>query len=677
MSITGRRTLLRICGSLCPLFAIGQTLPDDTTSHEMKTVVVTSKVATTSVALRRDGTLSWDARSFGDLPKLLGNADPIRYAQTLPGVQTNSELDAGLHIQGCDNTHNQLSIQGVPIYNATHLLGFFSVFNASHYEAMTLKKSANRGADASRLGGMVSMELPGIPTDTLGGELSVGLISSQGTLRFPLGRKSGLALSGRGSYLNLLYSRWLSWNEMSMRYSFFDTNATWTWQPNVRHSVWVDAYMGQDKTKMSQDEYLARIGLKWRNLMTAAHWHYRDPNGLALRSTFYYTSYHNKLYLRQADMLFHLPSDISTLGYKGNVAWGGWNVGAGFALHDILPQAPQSEGLYNRTLSSQSRYKTQEYIAYATYTHMLSSHLESSVGLRTSAYTDYTHTTHFSADPSVDITYTRANWQLTANYSMRHQYIFQTGTTSLGMPTEFWTSIGEDARPQWGHNVSLTASVYLWEGRYRVSFDAYYKRLFNQIEYDGDMMKFLNTDYNLQENLLHGNGHNYGVSVTILKRTGKITGWLGYAFGRARRRFTDPSYKGVFSASHERPHELNAVATYRVSRRWTLSGTYVFASGTPFTAPSHFYILNGLLNTEYGNHNGHRLRPYSRLDLSVNFLFCKSHGCEHGLNFSVYNVTGRNNDITCRLKVHNGRYRYSHFSLIRFQMPSVNYYLKF
>ena len=677
MSIIGRKTLLRICGSLWPVFVIGQTGNGDTITHEMRTVVVTQKVATTPLALRRDGAMVWDVQAFNTLPKILGNADPVHYAQTLPGVQTSSEIDAGIHIQGSDGAHNLLSIQGVPIYNAAHILGIFSVFNASHYEAMSLKKSANRGYDPSRLGGFLNMELASQQPDSVNGELSVGLISSQGTLRLPTGKKAGLTLSARGSYMNLFYSRWLTWKEMYMRYSFYDTNGTWTWNPNARHHIQLDAYMGQDKVKMAQDEYLARINLKWGNHMVAGHWNYYHNEALEIKQTVYYTHNYNHFYLQQADMLFYLPSEISSFGYRGDISWKGWNFGAEAARHNLLPQAPRTEGLYNKLSDSQPRYKTMEYAISAGYTYNILPFLEGAVGVRATAYQDYERKNHLSADPSVVIDYSRGNWQLTANYSLRHQYLFQTGTTSLGMPTEFWTSIGEESCPQWGHNVSLSANVYLWSGRYRLSFDAYYKRLFNQVEYDGDMMKFLNADYRLQDNLLHGNGYNYGISLMVAKRTGKITGWLSYAFGKARRKFSAPDYVGEFSASHERPHELNVLANYKIGKHWTLAGTYVFASGTPFTAPRHFYILNGMLNAEYGPHNAHRLRPYSRLDLSVNYLFKILHGRENGFNVSLYNVTGRRNDITCRLSVHDGKYRYSHFRLINFVLPSLNYFLKF
>ena len=677
MHLKTRKIRLKICGiSLLPLSLMGQTKPD-TAVHQMKTVVVTRQVAATAVGLQGDGSLTWDMRALETLPRFLGNADPVHYARMLPGVQTNSEIDAGLHIQGSDNTHNLLTIQGVPVYNASHLLGIFSVFNASHYESLTLKRGANQASDPSRLGGTLTMNLPTAIPDSIRGEASLGLLSSQGTLLIPTGKRSGLILSGRGSYINLLYSRWLTLDDMSLRYAFGDVNATFVWQPAKGHRIWVDGYWGQDRTNIRQDEYQAALKLKWGNHTTALHWDYGRGDSLHLRSTLYNTRSYNRLHLSQADMLFRLPSDICDLGWRNLLEWKRWQVGSEAVWHNLLPQSPQADNVFNRNLSPQSRQHTQEYSLHANYTLPLPANFELAAGLRTSAYIDYTRKAHLAADPSLRVTFAPGSWQLSVDYALRHQYLFQTGTSAMGMPTEFWTSIGEMCPPQWGHNANFSACVYLADGRWRLSADIYYKRLYNQVEYDGDMMKFLNNDYRLADNLLHGKGHNYGVSIMATKRTGRVTGWVSYAYGRARRSFREDNYQSSFPASHERPHEINALVNWNINRHWTIAATYVFASGTPFTAPESFYITNGMLLAKYGPHNARRLKPYNRLDLSVNYLLPSRHLRQSGLNLSVYNATMQENDVTCRLKVHNGRFLYSHFSIFKYILPSISYFLKF
>lgn len=180
----------------------------DTLSRELRQVSVTGRRVASQLASDR-GVSVVGMGLMRSMPRILGNADPLHYAQMLPGIQTGGEYDAGLHIQGSDNSHNMLAIDGVPIYNAAHLLGFFSVFNATHFSSMRIGKSATAAAAPNRLGGMVDMQAgrdrPPGPT----GDVAVGPMSSQATVSLPAGRCSWLTLSARAAYFNLLYSRWL------------------------------------------------------------------------------------------------------------------------------------------------------------------------------------------------------------------------------------------------------------------------------------------------------------------------------------------------------------------------------------------------------------------------------------------------------------------------------------
>jgi hypothetical protein len=169
---------------------------------------------------------------------------------------------------------------------------------------------------------------------------------------------------------------------------------------------------------------------------------------------------------------------------------------------------------------------------------------------------------------------------------------------------------------------------------------------------------------------------NYGMNIMLQKQSGSFTGWVSYSLGRALRTFDNPDYPSVYPASHERIHELNAIGSYEYSR-WMFSGSFVCASGTPFTAPESFYIASGNLMTKYGEYNSSRLRPYIRLDLSVNFRFRKDERQENGINLSIYNVLARKNEAMWRLDVGNGTFSYRPMTFFMRGMPSVSYYHKF
>ena len=218
------------------------------------------------------GQITLNLDFLNDMPKLFGNADPLRYAQSLPNVQTSGELDAGLHIEGCDNAHNEMSLNGVPVHNAAHLLGFFSVFNASHYAQMRFSPTALSAGNANRLGGFVDLCSPDTITHRFAAEGSVGLISSQATLRMPIGTKSELTLSGRSAYINLLYHQLLRMREMALKYGFYDANLTWTYRPDSNNTLRIDYYSGQDNGELNDMVSVYDGKLKWNNYLGALHW---------------------------------------------------------------------------------------------------------------------------------------------------------------------------------------------------------------------------------------------------------------------------------------------------------------------------------------------------------------------------------------------------------------------
>ena len=204
----------------------------------------------------------------------------------------------------------------------------------------------------------------------------------------------------------------------------------------------------------------------------------------------------------------------------------------------------------------------------------------------------------------------------------------------------------------------------------------YAKQLFNQVEYRGDIMDFFTTSYNLDDFLLKGSGYNIGLNLMLHKQSGKLTGWLSYSLGRALRRFDNPDYSGWYPANHERIHELNAVCAYD-HNQWNFSGTFVYATGLPFTAPKSFYLSSGQLIAEFGRHNACRMRPYIRLDLSVSYDIISNEKCESGINLSIVNALARKNDIIYKLKMSKEEFWYYRTHFLLTIIPSISYYHRF
>ena len=624
------------------------------------------------------------------LPKIFGNADPLHYTQMLPGIQTNAEYDAGLHIQGCENSHNLISIAGVPVYNASHLLGFFSTFIPSHFSRMSITKNATANEGYSRIGGIMNMELNEKVPENLNGEFAVGLMSSQGTIRIPFGQNAALFTSLRLSYLNLLYRPILKIDDKNLKYSFGDINATYLHKIGNRHTLHIDLYSGIDNAKLeypskSSTEYTNQMPMgiiesilpktTWGNLLGAIHWKYRFRVGY-LNQSLYYSGYRNHFNV-SGQYNISLPSGIYDIGYRSKVTIDNLETGISIISHNTTPQTPEYHNSYIKTDSPDYRQHTIEGSLHARYSDNIFNDIYYDVALKGDLYSDFKGYTTTALNPYAMIAYdTWKAGRIEFCYSHQYQYLLNSGFTSLGMPVEFWISADADNKPQHAHNFQFAYKREIFNRKYDLNIEAYYKILYNQIEYNGSPLDILNKEYSLKKVIISGNGYNYGANIMLNKLTGKLTGWVSYSFGRAMRRFDIYGNKW-FPASHERIHEVNMVLAYKIGKRFDIGSTFAYASGTPFTSVKYFYIMNNNILTEFGEHNANRLKDYIRLDISANYDIVKKENRTAGINISIYNVLCRKNEIYYGLKLNNNGFKFQATSLLTTILPSISFYYKF
>lgn len=671
------------------LKGVSAEMPDTLNHYGLQAVEIRGKRLRSQLR-EIEGTSIISMSLMDEMPHILGNADPLHYAQLLPGVQTNSEYDAGLHIQGCDNSHNYVSLGGAPVYNAAHLLGFFSIFNAGHFTEMSLQKSPVSASFPNRLGGRVDMLTPtwlaaedSLSVGAVHGELSVGPMSSQGTLRLPIGKRSLLLLSARAAYLNLLYSKWLEVDGDEVKYDFSDYNLSYITQLDDANVLKIEGYWGYDKMKIGQASHGLLGKLKWNNTMAALHWYSRSKHrknegrkDWLMEQMVYYSRYANRLNVNEYSFQVGMRSFIFDLGYKGNFSCGRWRMGAEVVRHQLLPQDIDISGNLANYQTDTQHQQSMEASAYLQYCQPLGENLLMELGARVSGY--HCQKSFCRVMPHLKFNYDLSqSAKLNLNLGIRNQYLFQSGFSSAGLPTEFWFAADQNHRPQYAYHAALQGEFWFAEKEYRLSVETYYKWLMNQIENNSNMFDILFSSYSFDGSLLHGKGYNYGLNLLLEKRRGKLTGWLSGSLGRAMRKFDGEQYQGWYPAGHERIYELNAVATYRINRRVSLGTTYVLASGTPYTKVNYAYLMSGNLVTEYGPHNGDRVKPYMRLDLSVSYDFATKGKVRSGINFSLYNVTMHGNDLFYRIKVYDNHVRYNAFKFLMPIMPSINYYCKF
>ena len=650
---------------------------DSDSTRQLRHVEVSAQRYTSPLRVRANGTRQWQLSSLHGLPKILGNTDPLHIAELLPGVQTTSEYDAGLHIQGCDHAHNEISLDGTPLYGVQHLLGFFSVFNAAHFQTMTFAPSSSMASSSNRLGGLLRMEsMDSIPTRATG-ELSVGPMSSQGTLRLPLGPRTLLIASAREAYMNLFYSRWLTFDDEQMRYSFGDYNLTLLHQATPRDVLRLNFYGGHDHVDYDMGLYQADADLKWGNQLLSLDYRHTFHEDADLTQAISYVRYGNDFHLQEQEIDFSLPSHITDIGYRGLLRWRQWRLGADISAQFIQPQSPELHLENHVNYEPAAQQRVQQYSVHGEYNWQPTDRLTVRPTLKATCYVDDQRSLHWLPAPSLTM-----EWQsphagtFSFHYAWQHQPLFQTGITTIGLPVEFWLAAGKYGKPQEAQHVSLSHEIIFGRGRWSLATGLYFKYLSHQIEYGGNILDFLYTNYDLSQELLHGHGYNYGFNVTLTRRTGAITGWLSYSFGRSLRRFTDARYTGLYPSNHERPHEFNAVGSWRINNHWSLGASYVLCSGTPFTAPDYIFMVNHTLIVQQGEHNAHRLNTYQRLDVSVNYDIRRTARMEHGINLSIYNATAANNQLFYYLRYYNNTFAYRGKGFLLDWLPSINYYIK-
>ena len=603
------------------------------------------------------------------LPGLLGNADPLRLAQLMPGIQTNSELVSGLFIQGCDNAHNTIETAGAPIYNAYHLMGIYSIVNTDHYQSMLLRKQPSTADVPNHLGGIISLQPADSVSRNVHASLSLGLLDATAAVCTPLTSTSCLYLAARSAFINLLYGSLLKSDDTQMHYGFQDYNIAYVKQLGGQRQLKFSLYTGQDKFRSEESRYQSDTSLKWENL--AASLQYTDGK---MQHTFYGSHYRNRLNMQSGSSLFHLPSQLCETGYKGFIHLSdSWRSGIDYTFRFAQPQQPDVSGSSSYE-SHVAPDRSHEVSLWSSYHHHLAPSVILEAGLRMPVYFNGAYR-RAALDPRLTLDWRlRSHLTLSASAGTAHQYIHQAQVSGVGMPVDFWFSASGTYPAQRSAFFSLTAAIS--HGAYRLSIEPYVKRLVHQWEYSGNIYDLATTDYDMQNSLLSGKGFNYGIDILLQKTTGRLTGWIGYSFGRSLRRF--PSLgEGWFPSYHERVHDLSVTLTYDISKRLSLGTSFVYASGTPYTAPLYGYIYGENLICRYGDYHGANMPAYHRLDLSANWFFLRRGRHRSGLNFSIYNVYSHENALFYYADYRNGQLKMKKAGLVFNIIPSIRFFYRF
>ncbi len=641
--------------------------------RQLDEVVVRAQVEDANVSEAQMGRFDLPLEKIGQLPVLFGEQDVLKVIQLLPGVQSGNEGTTGFHVRGGGADQNLILLDEATIYNASHLFGFFSVFNSDAILNAQLYKAGMPAQYGGRISSVLDLVMKEGNNRSFHGSGGIGLIASRLTLEGPLVKeRASFIVSGRRTYVDILMRPWLQQQEFAgTSYYFYDMNAKVNYRFSDNDRLFLSGYFGRDVFRFRND-YI-QFEIPWGNATTTLRWNHLFSDRLFMNTSVVYNAYDFSLSGSQEMVAFQLISGIRDLNVKWDVdyypstkhqlKWGGL-----YIYHVFQPQsfsARSGETEVNPE-GIPKRY-AHEGALYVHDVWEISRRWKVSAGLRLSVFEQVGPAVIYSFDPLTgepidSITYQRGKpiktfWgpepRLTARYALNdvssvkaswtlnRQYVHLVSSNGTTLPTDLWVPSSVLVKPQLGYQYAVGYFRNWWNHTVESSVEVYYKKLLNQIEFREGYTPSVNEP--LEHHFVFGSGQSYGLELYVSRQGHGLTGWIGYTLSFTDRMFPDLNRGQPFPYRFDRRHYVTAAAHYPVSKRWTLGAQFVYATGIAYTLPKQKYIIEGNVITYYDAINDYRLPPYHRLDLSANLRSKKDKRVETGWSFSVYNVYNRYN----------------------------------
>lgn len=670
------------------------------------------------------------------LPALLGENDIMKTIQLLPGVQTGSEGSSGLYVRGGGPDQNLILLDGVPVYNASHLFGFFSVFNSDAINSTKLIKGGFPARYGGRLSSVVDIKMKEGNLKKFHGQGSIGLISTKLSLEGPIIKdKTSFIISARRTYIDILAQPLIKANQKSGGkngdnsenlntggYFFYDLNGKINHKISEKHRLYLSHYSGNDKAYLKTiDKYgtdstsstdSSDSQLRWGNIISALRWNYMPNNKVFINTTLRYSKY---------DFLLGFSNSSSTSSNNTNLYdrfsydyiskiedWSGkididWmpnpdhlvKFGLGNIYHTFTPGVNQiqlnnsSTPVFDSTFGAQLHF-AHELSVYAEDEWTLNSKLKGNAGVNFSTFL-VDDKQYNSFQPRLSFRYLiNDNSSFKMGYAKMAQFLHLLTNAGIGLPTDLWVPATSKIKPQFSDQIAI-GYARTFNNKYEVSLEGYYKTMNNLIEYkDGASFFDSNTDW--QDKVHIGRGWSYGTELLIEKKLGKTTGWIGYTLSWTNRQFDSINFGTPYPYRYDRRHDIGIAITHEFNDRINVGLVWVYGTGNAVTLAREVYssfnssLISDITNFNFNdqsdqiehieNRNDYRMAAYHRLDFSVNFTKQKKWG-ERTWSIGVYNTYNRQNPFYLEFtNDRNGNRQLSQFSLFPL-IPSFTYSFKF
>lgn len=624
----------------------------------------------------RMSTIDIPINQIKDIPALLGEKDVFKVIKLLPGVQKGVEGSSGFYVRGGGADQNLIILDDAVVYNANHLFGFFSIFNGDALKSVELIKGGFPARYGERLSSVLVMNMKEGNKENFTGEAGLGLLSSRITLEGPIQKnKSSFLVSGRRTYFDLLAKPFMP-EDMKVGYYFYDLNAKMNFDLNAANKIFVSGYFGRDKFNV-KDKYDGgedKQALIWGNATVTTRWNHLFSNKVFANTSLIFSDYNLLLKIGQKykDEFYEAKynSGIRDLGMKFDLdyAVGGDHYlrsGVKSVWHQFTPSALVEKGNYNNVNTRNVKvYNSYETNIYVEDDWIPLEKLSFNIGLRSTNFSADGHN-YKSIEPRLSARFSiNPNTSVKASYARMNQYLHLLSNTGVGLPTDLWVPSTAKIVPERSQQVAIGIARDFPEKKLLFSVEGYYKTMNNIISYregasfieTGDSPKY-DESMNFEDKITTGKGKSYGLEMLLQRKSGRLSGWIGYTLSWTKHQFGELNSGKEFYPRQDHRHDFSLVAIYKLSKRVKLTGSCVFSSGASANIPqaqysvnSHGYVGNSYsaihapfkgehVNrvNDYGERGSFKTEPYHRLDLGVQF-YKKKKRVERTIEIGVYNA---------------------------------------
>jgi outer membrane receptor for ferrienterochelin and colicin len=669
--------------------------PSGEYSHNPELAKITQLEGVRITAERRNSeqtqmsVVSVSAQEVKNIPVLLGEKDVFKTFMLKPGVQSATEGTSGIYVRGGGPDQNLIILDEATIYNANHLLGFFSIFNGDAIKSAELVKGGFPARYGGRLSSVIDMKMKEGHKEEYHGQGGIGIISSNIMVEGPiLKNKSSFMISGRTTYFDLLarpVMKILSPGS-SVGYYFFDLNGKFNYDFGDKNKLYISAYFGRDQFHMKEtdreygDKY--KMGLFWQNATASARWNHLFNSRLFSNLSFVFSDYTMDVYdkFKSPDYTFSSTynSGIRDYTLKYDLTYVPNPVhhlyaGAAVTYHESRPSAftLTEDTFYNKRVQKELGL---EYSLYVEDEINIRNRFRINPGIRLTCFS-VPRKTYFSPEPRLSMSYNiLPTLAVKASYAMMSQSMLLLSTSTIGLPTDLWVPVTANVRPQRSQQVALGVHYDLTNPSMFFSVEGYYKKMDHVIAYKQGASFFLDAlagiiddsefEHIWSDNVTAGEAWSYGVEFLVQKTAGKFTGWIGYTLSWTQQRFDDLNFGRKFFARYDRRHDVSIVLMYSPTKRINLSLAWVFATGNAVTLPTSVYVNEDLSSSigndlyaaylsehdnyfsyveNYSDKNNLRMKPFHHLDVGVQFIVPHKRNWTSIFEVSIYNLYNHKN----------------------------------